>query len=217
MRMLRLIPQITLLLAVSALGLSAQTAAVAPQPAITEREFPRVEVYGGIAYANLNLPGLSDRRHAGGWGTSVTANVTRHFGFTGDFAGQYKPQCAENDVDCIIRELFSTQLVRYSSYQFLGGPQVRFGGVRFSGFAHALFGGVRHRVRLLDTATGVETEIKPGPQFAMAYGGGLDWNLGEQLAVRLLQVDYIPVRESPSWKHNVRIQGGIVLRFGGRK
>ena len=208
----RFISRLTLILAFCAAGAFAQSPA-APKPLSVESKPPRVEIYGGLAYANARLPGLADRRHAVGWGTSITGKVNRHFGFTGDFGGQYKPECGRNDVDCILRELLATQLVRYSSYQFMGGPQVRFGGDRFSGFAHALFGGVRHRVRLLDTSSGVETEIKPGPQFAMAYGGGLDWNLAEGLGVRLFQVDIVPVRDGTIWTRNVRIQGGIVVRF----
>ena len=217
MAIFRMVSQLGLLLIGCAAVTAAQTSNAVPQASLEEKNFPRVEVTGGLTYANLRLPTLSERQNAVGWGTSVTGNVTRHFGFTGDFSGNYKPKCANNDVDCILRELLSTQLVRYSSYQFMGGPQVRFGSERFSGFAHALFGGIRHRVTLLDTSTGEQTVIKPGPQFAMAYGGGLDWNLGQNVGIRLIQVDFIPVRENPTWTHNVRIQGGVVFRFGWKK
>ena len=214
MKILQRCYALSLLLLLAATGSHAQTYAVTNPQLRADEGFNRVEVHGGIVYANLRLPGLSERRHSGGWGTSVTGYVSRHFGFTGDFAGQYSPRCADNDVDCILRELFSTQIVRFSSHQFMGGPRVRFGGERWSGFGHALFGGIRHRVTLLDTSTGERTVVKPGPQFAMAYGGGLDWNVGENIGVRLFQMDYIPVRDEPMWSHNFRIQGGVVFRFG---
>jgi hypothetical protein len=47
----------------------------------------------------------------------------------------------------------------------------------------------------------------------MGFGGGMDWNLSDRFAVRMFQVDYIPVKESPQWRHNMRLQFGVVLRF----
>lgn len=213
MRILRMFTQLGLLIGLVGIA-AAQTRQALPQSSLDGKGFPRVEVTAGLTYANLRLPTLSDRKNAVGWGTSITGNLTRHFGITGDFSGIYEPKCARDDVDCILRELLSTQITRYSSYQFMGGPQVRFGSERFSGFAHALFGGIRHRVELLDTTTGGQTIIKPGPQFAMAYGGGLDWNAGRNVGLRLFQVDFIPVRESSRWTLNVRVQAGVVFRFG---
>lgn len=150
-----------------------------------------------------------------GWGASVTANLTRYFGVTGDFGGLYNPECPQNDLQCFVELLRATQIEDYSSHQFMGGPQLTIPGQRFQGFVHALFGGVRTRASLLTVATGVRTTTTPGPNFAMAYGGGLDWNIAPRFAVRLFQFDYIPVHEGSNWRHNVRIQGGVVIRFGG--
>lgn len=179
-----------------------------------QRDFPRGEIYFGVSYARLSLQGFDTRQHSVGWDASVTGNVTKYFGVTGDFGGQYNPKCPENDVECFVELLRATEIRSYSSHQFLVGPRVNIPGERFSGFVHALFGGVRTHASVLTLATGVNREISPGPKLAMAFGGGVDWNLSDRFAVRMIQVDYIPVKENPTWRHNMRFQGGIVFRFG---
>jgi len=180
------------------------------------RDFFRGEAYFGVAYANLSLLGFASRRHAVGWGANVTGYMTKYFGITGDFSGQYDPECPQNDIECFVELLRATEIHDYNAHQFLVGPQVRTPGNRFQGFVHVLFGGVRTHASVLTLATGVKREITSGPNFAMAYGGGVDWSFADQFAIRMMQVDYIPVREGPGlWRHNIRIQGGVVFRFGG--
>ena len=50
----------------------------------------------------------------------------------------------------------------------------------------------------------------------MGFGGGVNWNVGTGIAIRLLQFDYMPVHEVGAWRHDFRIQGGVVLQLGGR-
>jgi opacity protein-like surface antigen len=176
----------------------------------------RGEVGFGIAYANLSLLGFTERRNSVGWGANLAINLSRYVAFEADFGGQYDPECSQNDPECIIQLLTSTTLVDYSSYQFMAGPRFNVPGDRFSGFLHVLVGGVRSDVTLFNTVTSTLTEIDDGPNFAMALGGGLNWNLDPRFAWRLVQVDYIPVHRSAEWRHNVRIQSGIVFRFGRR-
>ena len=190
---------------------------VPPKPVAAKASHPKGEFYGGFSYASLRLPGLTSRKHSIGWSTGVTGNLTKYFGITADFAGLYKPKCAENDVECFVELLRATEITNYSSYQFLAGPQFRAPGKRFNGFVHALFGGVRSKASLLSVATGVKTEFTSGPNFAMAYGGGLDWNLSPEIGVRVFQFDYIPSRNNNTWRHDFRIQGGVVFRFGFKK
>ena len=51
-------------------------------------------------------------------------------------------------------------------------------------------------------------------RFAMAFGGGLDIAVSKHVAIRAPKFDYIPVRTRPNWTHNMRVQTGIVWRFG---
>lgn len=176
-------------------------------------ERPKGEIYGGVAYSNLSILGFESRRHSVGWGFSVTGHITRHFGITGDFGGQYDPECPKDDIECFVELLMANQIEDYSSHQFLVGPRLTIPGERFQGFVHALFGGVYTSAAITTIATGERTKVTSGPNFAMAYGGGLEWNVRPRFAVRLFQVDYIPVREDTVWRHNMRIQGGVVFRF----
>lgn len=188
--------------------------ALAPSPLRVGEPYARGEVFGGFSYTNVRLPGLASRQHSVGWGASIAGYVNPYLGFAAEFAGQYDPECAENDVECLLEVLASTQIRDYSFYQFMAGPRVRVPNERFSPFFHALFGGVRSKVSLLDLITGARSETTSGPDFAMAFGGGLDWNLAPRFAVRLVQFDFIPVRDKPEWRHNFRYQAGVVIRFG---
>jgi hypothetical protein len=184
----------------------------APAAASESREF-RGEIYLGIAYANLDVSGLQSRQHGWGWGASVAWRPKRHFALVGDFSGQFEPECAENDVNCFLKQIASRQIREFSAYQFLAGPRVIFPARRTEVFFQALAGGARTHSSVLDLTTGAQTKVSSGPLLALAFGGGVDWKLAERFSVRLLQVDFIPVREGASWQKNVRIQGGIVFRF----
>ena len=52
-----------------------------------------------------------------------------------------------------------------------------------------------------------------GSGFAMAYGGGVDVNVRDRAAIRVVQFDWIPITESRSWITNtIRFGFGIVYR-----
>jgi hypothetical protein len=171
----------------------------------------RFEIFGGISYANFQVAGVEDRKNLLGWSAAVTTKLSRYAGITFDFAGQYDPDCAEDDEDCLIDLLLSEEIQNYSTYQFMIGPSFSVPGERFSPFVHALFGGARTRSEILIIDTREHFEFSSGVRYAMAFGGGLDWNVVPFMGVRIVQIDYIPVRELDSWRHNFRIQGGFLF------
>jgi opacity protein-like surface antigen len=73
-------------------------------------------------------------------------------------------------------------------------------------FAHVLPGVVRFNV---DFGPNDFTTT----QFAMAAGGGLDFNLTERLALRVAQADYLLTRLGQSTQNNLRVSTGFVLKF----
>lgn len=87
--------------------------------------------------------------------------------------------------------------------QFLFGPQLTLRREKVNFFGHVLFGVARF------------TERAGNTDFAMGYGLGFDINLNERLAIRPMQVDYIPVfmNATKETGHNLRYQGGVVFRF----
>ena len=171
----------------------------------------RFEIFGGISYANIQVAGLEDRKNSLGWSATVTAKLNRYAGITFDFAGQYDPDCADNDEDCLIDLLLSEEIQNYSSYQFMAGPSFSIPNERFSPFVHALFGAVRTQSEIVIIDTREEFTVSSGVRYAMGFGGGFDWNVAPFMGMRIIQFDYIPVRESDSWDHNVRIQGGFLF------
>jgi hypothetical protein len=73
---------------------------------------------------------------------------------------------------------------------------------RITPFAHALAGGTTF------WGDGSTTG------FSMAVGGGLDVNVSDHFAVRVLQADWFPFRSGPDWvKENMRVSTGVVFRF----
>jgi opacity protein-like surface antigen len=91
--------------------------------------------------------------------------------------------------------------LRFHTYMF--GPVVsarQFG--RVTPFAHALFGGAR-------ASNGGSVNA-----FSMAFGGGLDVKINRNVAVRLVQADWLATHFVGDWqKKNARVSAGIVLRF----
>ena len=148
------------------------------------QEYPTSEIFGGFSYLNT---GDGSRESLFGWQSSVTGNFSRTVGLTADFGGQY-------------RSRFGTTL---QGYEVLFGPRFTKRGERFTGFVHALFG-VEHARAAGISDTGL----------AMGFGGGLDVNASDRIAIRVFQVDYIPNRFSGSWFHDARVGVGVVFKFG---
>ncbi len=172
-------------------------------PASAQDNYPKAEVFGGYSYANLDLTGpFGQRNNAHGWGANVALNFGKRFGLAADFAGHYWEDPPPLDGT-------------FSMHEFLLGPRVAFRAKRVTGFVHGLFG-VAH---IWESETNF-TRFFPSRSdtgFAMGFGGGLDIHLNRRVSIRIFQADYLPV-DSPligEWRHNARIQTGVVFRFGG--
>ena len=48
----------------------------------------------------------------------------------------------------------------------------------------------------------------------MAFGGGVDLKLGDAIAVRLIQADYMQTRFAFFHQNHTRLSAGIVFRLG---
>jgi hypothetical protein len=49
----------------------------------------------------------------------------------------------------------------------------------------------------------------------MGMGGGADYNATRNIAIRVVQADYIPSRLGGNWFHDFRVGAGVVFKFGG--
>jgi opacity protein-like surface antigen len=158
------------------------------------REIPRAEAFGGYSYLRLDA-NLNNDRDLNGFNASFTYNFNQFLGVTGEVSGHYGDG-SEAGASADLNQ-----------YLFLFGPKFAFrGNSRVTPFAHILPGVVRFNVDfgLNDFTT---------TQFAVAAGGGLDFNLTERLALRVAQADYLLTRLGQSTQNNLRVSTGFVLKF----
>lgn len=181
---------------------------VASLPTYAQGDYPKFEVFGGYSYfsADINVddpfdnngvPFFSQREGVHGGAFSGAYNLSRHFGVVADFS--YHKKTVE----------FPTFDVGISTFAYLFGPRVTARGHRVEGFAHALIGGVRRKI---------ET-VADDRNLAFGLGGGVDVKATDHFAIRVVQVDYLPFRETDfftgdkSWRHNLRASVGATFRW----
>lgn len=122
-----------------------------------------------------------------GWNAQVAGNLNNWFSLVGDFSGHYA----------------SPSGVDLSAHFFTGGPRVSYRKDSFTVFGHALVGGARV------SAAGISDS-----GFGAIIGGGMDWNAGRRVAVRVFQGDYAVENTFGSTSHHFRASFGVVFRFG---
>jgi opacity protein-like surface antigen len=158
------------------------------------QDAPKAEVFGGYSYLRAN-PGLgAPGFNLNGGSGSVAANITPMVGIVGDFGGYYAPNIYNSGLNGNI-------------LSYMGGPRLTLRREKLSPFVQGLFGGVRASV------SGSSSN-----SFAMALGGGVDLNVTNRIAIRLVQAEYLMTRFNivgvATNQNNARISTGIVFRFG---
>ena len=152
---------------------------------------PRFEAFAGFSYLRLDAD-LRNDRDLNGFNTSFTYNFNRILGATGEFGANYGNA--------------SISRAKADQFFFLFGPKFAYrGNSRVTPFAHVLPGVVRQNLNFgaSDTST---------TQFALATGGGIDFNVTERISVRGAQADYIMTRLG-GIQNNLRVSTGFVLKF----
>lgn len=152
------------------------------------QDTPKAELYGGFNYVRGE-----NSSNLGGWNAAVEGNLNNWFGLVADLGGFYKET--------------------FHEHTFLFGPQFSYReNPNVTPFFHTLFGGSAA------TGCGSICGITYGPRttdtnFAMAIGGGVDFRVGEPVAIRLPQIDYLMTRIGGQTQNNLRIGIGVVFRF----
>jgi len=213
--------------------------AVAPAAAL--EEIPEFEVFGGysllkIGASNNDLRSFQDGIYAGGgtWNNndtsfflsrgaagSVAFNLNEYFSIVAD--GRY------NQGDAIkgsfgffspetLTDIQTPFVLGIKNVSALAGPRVSYRNLldgKATVFAHALAGMDYWRLNCGFTISGEKqraTGDKAGP--GIAVGGGVDVNVNEKIAVRVIQADYYMTRHMEQWMNNVNLSFGIVFRIG---
>ena len=194
--------------------------------AAAQSEYKKFEVFAGYSHNRVDTglgdedPALDDiideREGFHGFNVSATGNVSRYLGFKFDFSGHFKSRSVP------LGSVADAIDIESRIYNFLGGVQIKDNStdVTFKPFAHALVGGGHVRARV-DISDGGCIAIFPSPcpsdftesetGFAGAFGGGIDIRASDKIDIRVIQVDYNPMRISGQTLHNFRIGVGIVF------
>jgi opacity protein-like surface antigen len=177
--------------------------------ASAQSDAPKAEVFGGYSYLRVN-PGFNiSGENFNGASGSFAYNFTPMLGVVGDFGGYHWSQ---SGIDANV-------------FSYLFGPKVALRHGPITPFAQALFGGAHlsgsgqqcggSRVRPHGTVGGCGSGSENA--FAMALGGGVDWNATEHIGIRLIQAEYVMTRfgvvHSSDTQNNARISTGVVFRW----
>ncbi len=155
------------------------------------QETPRAEITGGYSFLDANVNGTSFHLN-GGFG-SATENLNSWFGgrfevnaFSGTTSGK-----------SVTAQTFTFGPVfSYRKYQ------------RITPFAHLQLGAIHASQGFLGISASAS-------KFAMAAGGGADYNVNPRVAIRV-QADYLMSRFLNLRQDNLQFSTGLVVRFGHR-
>ena len=196
-----------------------------------------MEVFGGYTFVRVNTGTQVNAFTTNGGLASFQYNINTNLGFVGELGGTH-----QGDITVAGPAIPFDQ----TQFTYLFGPRVFVNKERrFSPFIEFLVGGI-HNSRSFSVPNallpaplvvprGVTAE--PGSSatkfrstqnaFAMALGGGLDIKLSKMVAVRPIQLDYLPSHFSPlnipgvpaglndtNWQHNLRYSAGVTFGFG---
>lgn len=153
------------------------------------QDVPRVEIAGGYSFLDANVNGSSFHLN-GGFG-SATENLNSWFG------GRLE-----------INAFGGTTSGRSVTAQtFTYGPVFAYRkSDRITPFAHLQLGAIHASQGFLGISASAS-------KFAMAAGGGADYNINPRVAIRV-QADYLMSRFLNLRQDNLQFSTGLVIRFG---
>lgn len=200
--------------------------ALAVRAVSSAQDVPRVEVFGGYSYgairaylADESLPGggpgvVFPRFGSNGWTGSAAVNATPWFGVIADVSGLSATPT---------RMIGGTPVnIDMQEHSYLFGPRFSYRRGRWTLFAHGLIGEAHASVAIavpevLTPLSIVDTRL------AMSAGTGVDITAfsrhrhpkgaGEELAIRIGQIDWLRTYFVGSRQNNVRFSAGLVFRF----
>jgi hypothetical protein len=149
----------------------------------------RAELFGGYSYVHVSDHGATANLNGGS--ASLAYNLTSWLGVVGDFGGYHGGNNFGNA----------------NVYSYLFGPKISYHRGPITPFGQVLFGGAH-----LTGSAAASSEN----DFAMTFGGGVDWNATSHLGIRLIQAEYLMTKFTDGLnnrQNNARISTGVVFRF----
>jgi hypothetical protein len=165
------------------------------------QEIPlHMELFGGYSYMHFDSPPLGFADYSNLNGGNVSLSVPHIF-----HTRQYHPLGVVVDASAN----YGSHL---TVYNFLVGPQVTVDKKGYTFFGRVLFGKSREHFD-------IQQVFFPGYSSlgrSIAVGGGVQKNWRSQVAVRIIQVDYIYNNNFSISQNNLRVSTGLVFQFGGK-
>jgi hypothetical protein len=181
------------------------------------QEVPKIEVFGGFSYLRVhsgsvpvdtNLNGIvpAAQRNANvnmaGWDGSATENLNYWFGGEFDARGTYGSQPSFST-----RPSFSTKI-----HAFTYGPRFSFRRIpHVVPYVHILVGAALFNAVANQSGPSASTAA-----VAVIPGAGIDVNVSQRFAIRLLQLDYMMTRFYNQRQDNAAVSAGFVFHFGNK-
>ena len=175
------------------------------------QDTPRIEVFGGYSLVLVDTStALAQSMFEGmdlnlnGWNGSVAINANKWGAFVVDFGGAYG----------VVGEEHSNperwgEWMDVSIHSIMVGPKFSLHRGAASPFVQALFGVARIKGSWAHNDY-IERDM------AMAFGGGIDVNLNNRVALRPVQLDYFATRagRTGDFADHLRFSTGVVLKLG---
>jgi len=158
---------------------------------------PLAEV--GFVYSGVRIHSSQDglNLNENGGAGYVEYNLNRTVGLVGDIGA------------------YNNSTFDQTTMTYLFGPRLNLRKSRFTPYVQFLFGGARAWSNTAQFTTNQNA-------FAAAFGGGLDVNLTNRIALKPIQVEYLMTQlpgltsSTDSIQNNIRYSAGLVLRFGAK-
>jgi outer membrane immunogenic protein len=190
---------------ISLLGLASSLCAMRTVPAAAQDLLLRGEVGVDYNYVHTNAPpggcGCFSMNGADAW---LAYNLTRPIAVVAQIGSQHASNIGSSGTDLTLTSyLFGLRYSRRKSERFVPIGQILLGRAHASG----------------TFAPGSAGNAGSPTAFAMATGVGLDVEMSERFAVRLLQADYYLtqfVNGVNDHQNNLRISTGLIFRFTKR-
>ncbi len=172
------------------------------------QDAPLVEIFGGYSLVivdtedTIYVPEDLDL-NLNGWNAQVAFNGNKWLGAVVDFGGYYGsvegPEEVGEDADV-------------SVHSIMFGPRVALYRGKVTPFVQLLAGYARIKADVDGE------EIFGENNFAMAFGGGIDYNLTDKIAIRPVQLDYFTTkaRLTGDFADHLRYSAGVVIKLGSR-
>lgn len=170
-------------------------------PALAQ-DTPAFEIFGGYQLVRHGGDATTDSITFHGFDVAGEGNITDNFSIVGEFGATFKG-IEEEGINVTVK-----------NYTFLVGPRFGYRAEGFRPFAHVLVGLHRFAAGATVEGIGVGAGIN---NFGIAFGGGVDIDVNENISIRPAQVDLLTVRfsamDETDWENVFRYSAGVVLKF----